>query len=96
MEQDEQSTHNYKLNIVKDNKNIKIVAEVGSAEGFMALDLIDWVDKVYLFECDEEGIEALNKTFENYKHKVEIVKKYICATNNKDSITLDSFFEGKK
>ena len=96
MEQDEKSPHNYHLDIIKNDKRIKVIADIGAAEGFLSLELIDNVDKIYLFECDDEWIEALNKTFKNFKDKVEIVKKYVSNINNEDNITLDTFFENKK
>ena len=84
------------LKKVVHDKRIKVIADIGAAEGFLSLELIDNVDKIYLFECDDEWIEAVNNTFKNFKDKVEIVKKYVSNINNEDNITLDTFFENKK
>lgn len=96
LEQDEHSPHNYNLDVVKNNKNIKVIADIGAAEGFLTLELIDKIDKAYLFECDTEWGEALQQTFKNYKDKVEIVNKFLGKDNNNETITLDMFFQNKK
>lgn len=96
LEQDEKSPHNYHLDIIKNDKRIKVIADIGAAEGFLSLELIENVDKIYLFECDDEWIEALNQTFKKYKDKVIIVKKYVSNIDDEDNITLDSFFKNKK
>lgn len=66
--------------------------DVGAAEGIFALDTIEYIEHVYLFECEEEWMDALNATFEPWKEKVTIVKKYVSDVDEGDFITLDSFF----
>lgn len=93
IEQDIRSAHHY----IDDISEVKgrTFLDIGSAEGFSALDLIEEVKEVYLFEQDENWIEALNATFEPWKEKVTIVRKYISDYNDKDHQTLDDFFKNK-
>ena len=97
IEQDKESPHCY----ISDNdrlpKNGGVLADIGTAEGIFALDMIDYFDKIYLFECDPEWIEPLNRTFEKYRDKIEIVKSYVGEKDNPDErmITLDGFFKDK-
>jgi hypothetical protein len=71
-----------------------VVADIGAAEGIFALSAIEKVKKLYLFECEETWIEALEKTFEPWKGKVTIVNKYIADCTNDICITLDEFLKG--
>lgn len=89
-EQDEKSPHRYlteQFNIKKDS----VIIDVGVAEGNFTISVIDRIKKAYLFEVDEEWIEALNATFEPYKDKVEIIPTYISNQNSGINRTLDSF-----
>ena len=95
MEQDIESPHRYLTGQFNVNQN-DIVVDVGCAEGILSLDIIDKVKKVYLFEYEDEWIEALKLTFEPWKEKVEIIKKYVSDNNNDNNMMLDSFFEGKE
>jgi len=92
LEQDNNSPHRYLTNdfFVEEND---VVADAGAAEGNFALSVIDKAKKIYLFETDEEWIEALNVTFEPWKEKVKIVNKFLSDKNDEKNITLDSFFE---
>ena len=67
------SPHKYNTQRIINNYNIQYVADIGAAEGFFALDVIDYVKKVYIFECDGEWAEALEKTFSPYTEKIEII-----------------------
>ena len=88
-EQSDKSPHKY----LSDDFDIDggIVLDIGAAEGNFALAIIDKVSHVYIFECNEEWIEALQHTFCNYHDKVTIIPKYISAKNDNYSITLDLF-----
>jgi len=92
-EQDESSPHRY----VKywEELSGKTLLDIGAAEGFIALNVIDIVEHVFLFECDENWVEALNATFAPYKNKVTIIKKYISHINDDCNLTMDHFFQGK-
>lgn len=95
MEQDKNSPHCY----LSRNGNIPefgdVVADLGAAEGFFALEVVDRASKVYCFEADDEWLEPLRKTIEPYKDKIEIVEKYVGGVT-KGTISLDSFFENRK
>ena len=51
--------------------------DVGAAEGFFALSVIEHVKEIILFECDVEWIKALEATFKPWKDKVFIINKYV-------------------
>lgn len=94
IEQDIRSPHRY----VKDINclNGKILLDIGAAEAMFSLDTIEMVSHVYIFECDENWIEALTATFAPWKDKVTIVRKYVSDINDENNITIDCFMEGKE
>ncbi len=95
IEQDIQSPHYYNTSCLKEKENWTIL-DVGAAEGIFSLDIIENVDKVYLFECEEKWIKALEMTFKPYSDKVIIVNKYISnIDDNKQMISIDSFMRDK-
>jgi len=73
-----------------------IVVDAGVAEGNFALSIVEKVEKLYLFEADEEWIEALEMTFAPWKEKVEITCKYISDNDGENCITLDRFLGKRK
>jgi hypothetical protein len=93
IEQDISSPHRY----VQDMNRLKgkTLLDVGAAEAIFSLDVIELVNHVYIFECDDVWIEVLNATFAPWKDKVTIVRKYISDSDDENTITLDHFFEGK-
>jgi hypothetical protein len=93
VEQDISSPHRY----VKDINRLKgkTLLDIGAAEAIFSLDAIELVSHVYIFECDDVWIEALNATFAPWKNKVTIVRKYVSDSNDENTITLDRFFEDK-
>lgn len=91
MEQDNRSPHRY-FDAIEEFKD-KTLLDVGAAEGILSLMAIEKVRKVFLFECNEEWIDALNKTFEPWREKVTIIKKFVGDKDIDDSITLDHFFK---
>lgn len=94
-EQDIKNSHHY-LQENRIPENGDVIADIGAAEGIFALDVIDRCEKVYLFEMSESWITPLEKTFEAYKDKIEIVKKYVSNANDDICITMDDFFKDKK
>lgn len=89
-EQEESSPHCYvnkEFNVSKGD----VVFDVGCAEGNFALSIVDSAEKIYMFEADEEWIEALNYTFEAYKEKISIIPKYVSNENTAECITIDTF-----
>jgi len=93
IEQDIRSPHRY----VEDYNRLsgKTILDVGAAEGIFSLKVIEKVNHVYLFECDENWIKALEATFAPWQEKVTIIPKYVSGTNDKSHITIDRFLEGK-
>jgi hypothetical protein len=94
IEQDDDSAHRYVKSY--DELEGKILLDIGAAEGIFALDAVDYVKKIYLFECEEQWMEPLQATFRPWRKKVEIIKKYVSDTDTSDSITIDSFMNGKE
>ncbi len=95
LEQDVASPHRY-LKAGRYPMKGDVVADVGAAEGIFALDVIEKVEKVYLFECDEDWIEPLRRTFRPWLDKVIFVHKFVGDVTRDNIITLDDYFNGKK
>lgn len=95
IEQDENSPHRY---LTKDFnvENDDIVVDIGVAEGNFSLQVIEKTKKIYLFETNNEWIEALEATFEPWKEKVEIINKYVSNSNDNNQVSLDTFFRNKE
>lgn len=72
------------------------VADIGSAEGNFSLSIVDKVKQLYLFERDPGWLEALQKTFEPWKDKVEIIPKYMSDRSDEQHCRGDEFFAGKQ
>jgi hypothetical protein len=89
-EQDEDSPHKYETKDIMVCEG-DIVIDAGVAEGNFALSVVEKAKKLYLFEIDDEWIEALKATFAPWKDKVIIVNKYIADNNNDNCITLDKY-----
>ena len=66
-----------------------ILVDAGVCEGNFSLYNIDKVKKVYLIECDNEWIEALEYTFAPYKDKVVFCNKFLSDNDSGNSISLD-------
>lgn len=92
-EQDEASPHRYVKNW--EELSGKTLLDIGAAEGIISLNVIDIIEHVYLFEVDENWIEALNATFAPYNNKVTIIKKYVTNIIDDCNLTIDHFFQGK-
>jgi len=75
MEQDKQSPHFY--GIRENFMSGTTFVDVGAAEGIISLEVVDKADKLYLFECDADWVEALRKTFAGYEDKVRIIEKFV-------------------
>jgi hypothetical protein len=94
-EQDPLSAHYYldKDFTVDDHS---IVIDAGVAEGIFVLPIIDKIKHAYLFETDEEWIEALNATFSEYKDKVTIINKFVADKDDEMNVKLDTYFKDAK
>ena len=94
-EQDINSPHRYltdSFTIGQDD----VLADIGAAEGNFSLAVIEKVKKVYIFEYDQEWIEALRATFAPWAEKVEIINKFVSDKNDNSNIRFDTFFENRK
>jgi hypothetical protein len=92
LEQNEKSPHLYTTDKFC-VQNGDVIADIGAAEGIFSLDNVEKASKIYLFECDKNWIEALEKTMEPYKTKVQIINKFISNQTKGNSITLDDFLQ---
>jgi len=95
IEQDVDSPHRYEVEnyMVKEGD---VIVDIGTAEGIWALENAEKASKIYLFECEEKWIEALQRTFEPYNEKIEIVNKFISNVTEENEVTFDDFFNGHK
>jgi len=89
IEQDNNSPHCYETNEFNPNEG-DIIVDAGAAEGMWALNYVEKVEKVYLFECDQKWLDTLAKTFEPWKEKVTIINKYVSNIDDDRNVTLDS------
>ncbi|MDR2467755.1 MAG: FkbM family methyltransferase [Spirochaetaceae bacterium] len=95
IEQDIDSPHRYETPEYT-VKNGDVIADIGAAEGIWALTYVEKAEKIFLFECEDEWINALKKTFEPWQEKVIIVNKYISNITQDKYITFDDFINGGK
>ena len=93
IEQDESCPHRYVRNY-SDLKG-KVLLDIGAAEGIFSLDTIEYTSQTYLFECESYWIEALEATFEPWKDKIQIIRKYVGSDTSDSEVSLDSFCDGK-
>lgn len=93
MEQDVQSPHLYQSDRVSVREG-DVLLDVGAAEGFFALSVIDKISYAYLVEADGEWERALKATFKPYMDKVKIISKYASDTTGENEITIDSMING--
>ncbi len=92
IEQDDKSPHKYLTKDFEVKEN-DIVADVGCAEGNFALNIINEVGKIFLFEGDSEWIECLEATFSPWKHKIFIINKFVSDNDRENNLTLNLYFK---
>ena len=95
MEQDEESPHLYLSDKVYVNEG-EVVLDIGAAEGFFTLSVIDKISYAYLIEADGEWERALQATFRPYSDKVRIISKYASDRDSIDDITIDSISKDRR
>lgn len=91
-EQDADSPHRY-FTSRHTIRTGDIFVDVGGAEALTSLEVVNAVEKVYIFEGNTKWYNALYKTFRRYEDKVVIVPKFVGKECNANTITLDSYFE---
>lgn len=91
----ETSAHRY-LDSDFDVREDDIVADIGTAEGLFALEVVDRVKMVYLFEADHQWMRSLHATFKPYKEKVVFENKFVSNINQWEFITCDNYFRDKE
>jgi len=94
-EQAEGSPHRYltdEINFAKGD----IVVDAGAMEGDFALEHIDDIEKLYIFECDSGWVKALEMTYKDYTDKVTIIPKMLGDHVDDHTTTLrESIPDGK-
>ncbi len=88
LEQDEASPHLYITESFNVDDN-SVVVDAGVGEGNFALDVVERVKHIYLFEPDSNWVEALKYTFEPFGDKVSIIEKGVSDYVNANVTTLD-------
>lgn len=86
-EQDKDSPHFYG-NSAYGNDKKGVVVDAGAAEGFWALDALEYASQAVLLEGEPEWLEALHYTFEPYQDKVKIIPEFLVESGEKRGITL--------
>ena len=92
LDQDPDSPHLYLTTEFNLDAN-DVIADIGAAEGNFSLSNVERVKRIYLFESDQEWIEALEATFNPWKDKVTICHKFVSNSNTGQAISLDKFAE---
>ena len=94
-EQDINSPHRYLTDSFTIGEN-DVLADIGAAEGNFSLAVIEKIRKVYIFEYDQEWIEALRATFAPWSDKVVIINKFVSDQNDSFHIRFDTFYNNRK
>jgi len=89
-EQDQRCPHCYEKDTFK-VENGDVLLDIGAAEGNFSLSVVEKASRIVLFESNSDWIEALQATFEPWKHKVQIVNKFVGNVSNLECTTLDDF-----
>ena len=96
LEQDTESPHCY----IPESRRMPdagdVLVDLGAAEGIFSLRVIDRISKCYLFECDDEWVEPLKRTFSKWKDRIVLVDKYIGDVSKDNVVSLDDYFGDSK
>ena len=88
----ERAPHQYQSELFH-LKEGDVLIDAGVAEGLFSLEMIDKTKKIYLVECDPKWWKPLEYTFEPWKDKVLIVKKYLSDKDDGNNIRLKTLLE---
>lgn len=92
MEQDPKSPHCYTDETFRPDPD-SVIFDIGGAEGIFGLEFIDEVKHVYIFECDDDWVEAMKVTYKDYLDKVTFINKFAGNVNSDTHVTLDHIVE---
>lgn len=95
MEQDERSPHRYFTEEFCVENAVGPWIDCGAAEGMITLEHVENFENAYLIENDIGWVEALRKTFANYKN-VTVIDKFLCDYDSDKTLKLDSIIEDGK
>lgn len=90
IEQDVRSPHQYVSETFKPDSD-SVLIDIGGAEGIFSLKYVETVKEIYIFECDKNWVEALEKTFKKWKHKVHVINRFVADYTDDSHISLDDF-----
>lgn len=93
IEQDERAAHRYVRSY--DELKGRTLLDIGAAEGIFSLETIELTEKVILFEYVDYWLKPLQATFEPWKEKVVLVKKYVGHKSENNFITIDEYLAGQ-
>lgn len=94
-EQAQGSPHRYLTEEIKFARG-DVVVDAGAMEGDFALEYIDDIGKLYIFECDSEWVKALKMTYRDYMDKVVIIPKMLGDRVDGNTTTLmEEISDGK-
>jgi FkbM family methyltransferase len=86
---DSEDWHYYQKEHTRIAKN-EVLLDIGAAEALFSLSIIDQCDKLILIEPNDHFVRSLEKTFENFSNKVEIIKTAVGNKVGEISFSLDS------
>lgn len=95
-EQDRRSPHHYPVDWEAFPADVVLVC--GAAEGFFALDAIGHTKEVYIFEVDDDWLDALRHTFADARDtRVHIIDKFVGNYEDEKHATIDELaLSGKR
>ena len=94
LEQDHRSPHAY-LAQETDVVAGDVAVLAGASDGIFCLSLIDKLSAAYLFEPDDRWLKPLERTLSPWREKVTIIPKFLSDHDSSNSVSLDSFWEGR-
>lgn len=89
IEQDARAAHRYVRSY--DELKGRTLLDIGAAEGIFSLDTIELTKQVILFEYVDYWHKPLLATFEPWKEKVVLVKRYVGNRSENNFITIDEY-----
>ena len=91
IDQDPDSPHLY-LTKEFNLDSMDVIADIGAAEGNFSLSNVEKVKKIYLFESNQEWVEALRATFKPWENKVIIVNKFVTNHDSDQTVNINTFY----